>query len=66
MADTRPLRRVSYRGPLSADIPGNWWDRLECGHQVRYDGANVSRRRCRDCPPTPLEPEAVPLFNVLE
>jgi hypothetical protein len=60
MAEARPLRVVTYRGPLTGGLQGGWYDRLECGHVVPYNGANVNRRRCPDCPPGPLEPVLQP------
>lgn len=42
------LRAVIARGAINGDHNG-WWDRLECGHLVRYDGQDRARRQCRDC-----------------
>lgn len=46
-----PLRYVTERGFLRGQGWG-WWDRLECGHLVSYDGVDHTHRRCPECPPT--------------
>ena len=55
-----PLVAVAERGPLNGEGRG-WYDRLECGHLVPFDGNRVSRRQCRECVTDPSG--MIPLFD---
>jgi len=55
-----PLVAVTERGPLKGEGWG-WYDRLECGHLVEFDGNRARRRQCRECLADP--PGMTPLFD---
>lgn len=57
-----PLRAVVDRGPLRGPGQG-WYDRLECDHEVTFDGVRVQFRRCRQCPPEKPKTDTAPVSD---